>query len=174
MCYALLTLDVSVFIALYSLTIFWMCLRSELKPFHVAGKFMCVKGVIFFSFWQGLTISILVAVGIIRHSAYTQTQATDFQLAPFEMIFISLPLYRMRSSAWRCLFSRWGMPMRSHISILSSLLINSLGVCHSCMRCATALRLVTSFRTPFQHSEEQAILIKQLSPTTPRFINRVR
>lgn len=60
--------DISVFVALYSLTIFWMCLHRELKPYGVGAKFLCVKGVIFFSFWQGLFISILVATGMITHS----------------------------------------------------------------------------------------------------------
>lgn len=62
--------DVSVFIALYALSVFWVCLSKELAPYHVGSKFLCVKGVIFFSFWQGLTISILVATGAIRHSMY--------------------------------------------------------------------------------------------------------
>lgn len=60
--------DISVFVALYALTIFWVCLKHELAPFHVGAKFVCVKGVIFFSFWQGLTISILVATGLITKS----------------------------------------------------------------------------------------------------------
>lgn len=68
--YTCLTPDVSVFIALYALTIFWICLHAELKPYNVAAKFLCVKGVIFFSFWQGLFISILVATGAIRHSTF--------------------------------------------------------------------------------------------------------
>lgn len=57
----------SVFVALYYLTVFWICLYQELAPFRVASKFICVKGVIFFSFWQGLLISILVAMGLVTH-----------------------------------------------------------------------------------------------------------
>lgn len=57
----------SVFVALYALTMFWLCLRKELSPYRVASKFFCVKGVIFFSFWQDLTISILVSTGLIQH-----------------------------------------------------------------------------------------------------------
>lgn len=62
--------DISVFVALYALTIFWVCMKQELAPFHVGAKFVCVKGVIFFSFWQGLTISILVATGLITKSTF--------------------------------------------------------------------------------------------------------
>lgn len=59
--------DLSVFLALYALMVFWACFRRELKPFNIGAKFICVKGVIFFSFWQGLTISILVASGVVTH-----------------------------------------------------------------------------------------------------------
>lgn len=55
------------FLALYALAIFWKCLRTELEPFGVGAKFVCVKGVIFFSFWQGLSISLLVSLGLIKH-----------------------------------------------------------------------------------------------------------
>ena len=58
----------SVFVALYYLTMFWICLSKELAPFRVASKFICVKGVIFFSFWQGLFISVLVAMGLVTVS----------------------------------------------------------------------------------------------------------
>lgn len=33
-------------------------------------KFLCVKGILFFSFWQALSISALVAAGIIRKSKF--------------------------------------------------------------------------------------------------------
>lgn len=59
--------DTSVFLALYALMVFWLCFQRELEPFRVGAKFLCVKGVIFFSFWQGLTISILVSSGIVSH-----------------------------------------------------------------------------------------------------------
>ncbi|KAI3625301.1 hypothetical protein CBS9595_000662 [Malassezia furfur] len=85
--------NVSVFIALYSLTLFWMCLRSELKPFHVAGKFMCVKGVIFFSFWQGLTISILVAAGIIRHIGSVQDDIYLSAALQDALICLEMPFF---------------------------------------------------------------------------------
>ncbi|WFD05956.1 hypothetical protein MVES1_001294 [Malassezia vespertilionis] len=58
--------NISVFVALYALTLFFTAFHKELAPFHALFKFICVKSVIFFSFWQGLCISILVALGFIQ------------------------------------------------------------------------------------------------------------
>lgn len=56
------------FLSLYCLAMFWACLSEDLAPFRVTSKFICIKGIIFFSFWQGLAISILVAIGAIKQS----------------------------------------------------------------------------------------------------------
>ncbi|KDN50853.1 DUF300-domain-containing protein, partial [Tilletiaria anomala UBC 951] len=58
--------NISVFLSLYCLGMFWACLSEDLQAFRVTWKFICIKGVIFFSFWQGLGISILVAIGLIK------------------------------------------------------------------------------------------------------------
>ena len=83
----------SVFVALYYLTMFWICLSKELAPFRVASKFICVKGVIFFSFWQGLFISVLVAMGLVTHiggvydDAYLSTALQDI------LICLEMPIF---------------------------------------------------------------------------------
>ena len=100
-----LTLDFSVFVALYSLTVFWICLHKELKPFRVASKFLCVKGVIFFCFWQGLLISILVSLGIVTHSKSNLKLIQ--QLVPFMMTHTFLPRCKTHSSVLKCRFLRW-------------------------------------------------------------------
>lgn len=85
----------SVFVALYALTVFWICLHTELAPFRVAPKFLCVKGVIFFSFWQSLLISIIVSTGLIRHiggiygDTYMSTALQDF------LICLEMPLFAL-------------------------------------------------------------------------------
>ncbi|KAK2644174.1 hypothetical protein Ddye_019369 [Dipteronia dyeriana] len=59
-------LNISVSLALYSLVIFYHVFAKELEPHNPLAKFMCIKGIVFFCFWQGVVLEILVAVGIIK------------------------------------------------------------------------------------------------------------
>lgn len=45
-------LNVSVSLALYSLVKFYHVFAKELEPHKPLTKFMCVKGIVFFCFWQ--------------------------------------------------------------------------------------------------------------------------
>ncbi|EPQ28518.1 uncharacterized protein PFL1_03821 [Pseudozyma flocculosa PF-1] len=89
------TYNVSVFLSLYCLGMFWKCLNADLAPFRVTSKFLCVKGIIFFSFWQGLGISILVAAGLIRKIGpvadpeYISLAVQDF------MICLEMPIFAL-------------------------------------------------------------------------------
>ncbi|KAK4134234.1 DUF300-domain-containing protein [Trichocladium antarcticum] len=57
--------NISVTMSLYSLGLFWICMNEDLKPFRPMPKFLCVKLVIFASYWQGFFLSILVWLGAI-------------------------------------------------------------------------------------------------------------
>ncbi|KAI4299303.1 hypothetical protein L6164_032772 [Bauhinia variegata] len=59
-------LNISVSLALYSLVLFYHVFAKELAPHKPLAKFMCIKGIVFFCFWQGIVLEILVAMGIIR------------------------------------------------------------------------------------------------------------
>ncbi|KAG8896445.1 hypothetical protein FRC01_011813, partial [Tulasnella sp. 417] len=59
--------NVSICVALYCLAIFWVCINDDIKPFRPVPKFLCVKGILFFSFWQAIGVSILVGAGLITH-----------------------------------------------------------------------------------------------------------
>ncbi|SNX86211.1 uncharacterized protein MEPE_04920 [Melanopsichium pennsylvanicum] len=89
------TYNVSVFLSLYCLGMFWKCLNDDLKPFRVTSKFLCIKGIIFFSFWQGLGISILVAAGIVKKVGpvydpeYISMAIQDF------MICLEMPIFAL-------------------------------------------------------------------------------
>ncbi|KAK8524429.1 hypothetical protein V6N13_015452 [Hibiscus sabdariffa] len=63
-------LNVSVSLALYSLVVFYHVFATELAPHKPLAKFLCIKGVVFFCFWQGVALEILVAMGIIRSHHY--------------------------------------------------------------------------------------------------------
>ena len=54
--------------ALYCLIKFYFATEAELKSpidWHPVGKFLCIKGVIFFTWWQGVLIAILENIGVI-------------------------------------------------------------------------------------------------------------
>ncbi|KAF6167659.1 hypothetical protein GIB67_031242, partial [Kingdonia uniflora] len=59
-------LNISVSLALYSLVVFYHVFAKELEPHKPLSKFLCIKGIVFFCFWQGLVLELLVAVGVIR------------------------------------------------------------------------------------------------------------
>jgi hypothetical protein len=57
--------NVSITICLYALAMFWVCMTQDLQPFRPMPKFLCIKGIIFASYWQGFFLSILVFLGAI-------------------------------------------------------------------------------------------------------------
>ncbi|XVF27717.1 hypothetical protein REPUB_Repub14bG0132600 [Reevesia pubescens] len=63
-------LNISVSLALYSLVVFYHVFAKELAPHKPLAKFLCIKGIVFFCFWQGLVLDILVAIGIIKSHHY--------------------------------------------------------------------------------------------------------
>ncbi|KAJ5460401.1 Transmembrane protein, partial [Penicillium daleae] len=57
--------NVSVTVSLYSLAMFWVCLHNDLTPFRPVPKFLCIKLIIFASYWQGFFLSILQWLGAL-------------------------------------------------------------------------------------------------------------
>ena len=53
--------------ALYCLVFFYYALKNELGPIRPVGKFLSVKALVFFTWWQSLGISILFQMGMIPH-----------------------------------------------------------------------------------------------------------
>ncbi|KAH7031140.1 organic solute transporter Ostalpha-domain-containing protein [Microdochium trichocladiopsis] len=57
--------NISVTVSLYALGLFWVCMHNDLTPFRPVPKFLCIKLIIFASYWQGFFLSILVWLGAI-------------------------------------------------------------------------------------------------------------
>ncbi|KAK3323520.1 organic solute transporter Ostalpha-domain-containing protein [Cercophora scortea] len=57
--------NISVSLSLYSLGLFWVCMNTDLKPFRPMPKFLCIKLIIFASYWQGFLLGILVWLGAL-------------------------------------------------------------------------------------------------------------
>ena len=64
--YILIATNVSVMYAFFSLAAFYNELKTKLAPFKPIGKFLCIKFVIFFAFWQSVLIYGMVQLGWIR------------------------------------------------------------------------------------------------------------
>lgn len=90
-----LVYNISITICLYALAMFWVCMSIDLQPFRPMPKFICIKGIIFASYWQGLFLSILVWLGAIPNAGggYTPDNlaaAIQDCLICFEMPFFAL------------------------------------------------------------------------------------
>jgi hypothetical protein len=63
--YILFMMNVSITYAFIVLASFYATLKCKLKPYEPVGKFLCIKFVIFFAFWQSVVITGLVKIGVI-------------------------------------------------------------------------------------------------------------
>lgn len=90
-------LNISFSVAMYSLVVFYHVFSKELQPHKPLSKFICIKGIVFFSFWQGLLVKILVSWGIIKsHHFWLDVEhlqeAIQNVLICVEMVFFSVLL----------------------------------------------------------------------------------
>ena len=73
--------NLSISSALYGLVLFYHAAHELLEPYRPFEKFISVKAVVFFSFWQGVVLRIAIGLGIIRDvEGFSATdQATGLQ-----------------------------------------------------------------------------------------------
>jgi hypothetical protein len=63
--YICLIVNYSISLSLYWLVLFYTATERALWPYDPVPKFLCIKGVLFFSFWQSVVIFILNRLNII-------------------------------------------------------------------------------------------------------------
>jgi len=88
--------NMSVTISLYYLALFWKCLYSDLMRFHPWPKFLCVKIIVFASYWQGIFVGTLNYFGAF-HDALLEENSESLNtgiviqnaLLCLEMVFFS-------------------------------------------------------------------------------------
>lgn len=88
-------LNVSVTLALYSLVKFFHVFAKELEPHKPLTKFMCIQGIVFFCFWQGVVLEVLVGLGLVKaHHFWLEVEqlgeALQNVLVVLEMIVFSI------------------------------------------------------------------------------------
>ncbi|CAF1294939.1 unnamed protein product [Rotaria sordida] len=66
--YIIIIINISQILALYSLITFYSNMKDELKPFQPLAKFITIKLLVFFIFWQSVVMSGLAAVGVLRNT----------------------------------------------------------------------------------------------------------
>ncbi|KAG9096268.1 hypothetical protein FS749_008801 [Ceratobasidium sp. UAMH 11750] len=77
---------------------FWVCVNADLRPFRPMPKFLCVKGILFFSFWQSITISFLVSIGLIKRlGPYTDVEHISLAITD-TLICYEMPLFAIAHS----------------------------------------------------------------------------
>ncbi|KAF4126464.1 Pfam:DUF300 [Geosmithia morbida] len=85
--------NVSVTVSLYSLGLFWVCMHHDLTPFRPMPKFLCIKLIIFASYWQGFFLSILVWLGAIPDDVPEYTPDNIAAAIQDALICIEMPMF---------------------------------------------------------------------------------
>lgn len=58
--------NISVCVSLYCLVFLFQTIKDDIREYRPLAKFLCVKAIVFFTFWQGLVISALVSTGLVH------------------------------------------------------------------------------------------------------------
>jgi len=90
--------NISITVSMYYLVLFYHVAKDELAPFKPVLKFLCIKSIIMFAFWQGVAIAILAHFGILVHdygawtSKNVETGVQDFVIC-IEMFFLAIVMH---------------------------------------------------------------------------------
>lgn len=92
--YIAVIMNFSIGYALYCLVKLYYATKDDLKEWNPVWKFLCIKGIIFFTFWQGFLIEVLHSFGVIQDvgnwdSEHVVDGLQDF-LISFEMVFFAI------------------------------------------------------------------------------------
>lgn len=78
--YVMLFTNLSVGLAFYGLLAFYHCVDDELAWAEPWPKFLCIKGVVFMTFWQGFVIGLVGQLGYIDPDSAMAAQGRSLGL----------------------------------------------------------------------------------------------
>jgi hypothetical protein len=79
--------NISISLSLYCLVLFYMATEERLKPFQPFAKFLCIKAILFFSFWQACAFTILIKMEIFDTERSHLAQSLIISI---EMVFAAI------------------------------------------------------------------------------------
>ena len=79
--------NISISLSLYCLVLFYMATEERLKPFNPFAKFLCIKAILFFSFWQACAFTIFLKMHLFDRET---SQIAQSLIISVEMVFASI------------------------------------------------------------------------------------
>ncbi|KAL7412948.1 organic solute transporter Ostalpha-domain-containing protein [Mrakia frigida] len=120
--YVSIVYNMSICLSLYCLAMFWVAILEDVKPFRPTPKFLCVKGILFFSFWQGIFVSVLVASGIItKVGVYRDAEHMSLALGDL-LICFEMPLFAIAHAYAFCRLDDYVDPSLQYVARMPFLL----------------------------------------------------
>ncbi|KAL8762528.1 MAG: hypothetical protein Q9184_001488 [Pyrenodesmia sp. 2 TL-2023] len=72
---------------------FWVCMSTDLQPFRPMPKFLCIKLIIFASYWQGFFLSILQWLGALPNDVPGYTADNLAAALQDALICLEMPIF---------------------------------------------------------------------------------
>lgn len=83
--------NVSISLSLYCLVLFYMATEERLKPFSPFAKFLCIKAILFFSFWQACGFTVLLKLNPLFFGGSRETSnLAQSLIISIEMVFAAV------------------------------------------------------------------------------------
>eukprot|EP01024_Parvocaulis_polyphysoides_P020112 TRINITY_DN19266_c0_g2_i2.p1 TRINITY_DN19266_c0_g2~~TRINITY_DN19266_c0_g2_i2.p1 ORF type:complete len:482 (-),score=20.57 TRINITY_DN19266_c0_g2_i2:201-1484(-) len=95
--------------ALYCLVVFYHATCTELRPIQPLKKFIIIKLVVFFSFWQGILLSFLSLIGVIHPASDWKTYDTQDIAAAIQDFIICIEMF------FAALGHAWAFPVEDYV-----------------------------------------------------------
>ncbi|VDD84169.1 unnamed protein product [Mesocestoides corti] len=121
--YTTIIYNISAFLALYALVLFYLATSNILRPFDPVLKFAVVKSVVFLCFWQGVIFAVLEKTGVLpalpNSNAGTVSAGIQDFIICIEMVFAAVALryafpYRLYADADNITDEKRGRPSSFH------------------------------------------------------------